>query len=115
MEEEFDNHRSWLEDPTKYTFIIFAKDGKMIGDINLFFSEWIEKNEAEINIMIAVPEYRGKGLARQAMDAIEKFAKGVYKKDTIIAKIKDDNEASINFFTKIGYQFIGHNTNFAEK
>lgn len=46
LEEEFTNHRSWLEDPTKYTFIVFSKNGRMIGDVNLFFSEWIEPNEA---------------------------------------------------------------------
>ena len=62
--------------------------------------------------MIAVPEYRGKGIAREVMDVIEKFAKAVYRKDLIIAKIKDDNTASVNFFQKIGYDFICHNTNF---
>ena len=64
MEEEFSNHRSWIEDPTKYTFIIFNEKGRMIGDVNLFFSEWIETNQAEINIMIAIKEERGKGYAR---------------------------------------------------
>lgn len=41
--------------------------------------------------MIAVPEYRGKGFAKSVMDVIEKFTKAVFKKDTIVAKIKDDN------------------------
>jgi RimJ/RimL family protein N-acetyltransferase len=64
-EEELENHKSWLTDPKKYTFLVFAKDNnKLIGDVNLFFSDWIEPNEAEINIMIAVKEYRGKGLAK---------------------------------------------------
>jgi hypothetical protein len=34
----------------------------------------------------------------------------VYEKDEIIAKIKDENTASIKFFEKIGYKFINHNT-----
>jgi hypothetical protein len=33
----------------------------MIGDVNLFFSEWIEANQAELNLMIAVKEERRKG------------------------------------------------------
>lgn len=43
------------------------------------------------------------------MQAIEAFAFGVYDKNEIIAKIKDDNNASIKFFEKIGYTFINHN------
>lgn len=39
----------------------------MIGDVNLFFSEWIEPNQAEINIMIAVKSERGKGYAGEIL------------------------------------------------
>jgi len=35
----------------------------MIGDVNLFFAEWIEPYQAEINIMIALKNERGKGYA----------------------------------------------------
>ena len=59
--------------------------------------------------MIAVSEFRGKGLSKQVMEVIEAFALGIYNKNTIIAKIKDDNIGSINFFTKIGYKFIQDN------
>lgn len=108
-----ENHKSWLEDTKKYTFLIFTKDGKLIGDVNLFFSDWIEANEAEINVMIAVPEFRGKGLSGQVIEAIELFAWAIYGRDTIIAKIKEDNAGSIKFFTKIGYQFIQDNPNYS--
>lgn len=40
------------------------------------------------------------------MEAIELFALAIYGRDTIIAKIKQDNIGSIKFFTKIGYIFI---------
>jgi RimJ/RimL family protein N-acetyltransferase len=71
---------------------------QMIGDVNLFFSEWIEENESEVNIMIAVPEYRGKGLSREVMDVIEMFAVGIYERNVMIAKIKNDNLNSMKFF-----------------
>jgi hypothetical protein len=32
------------------------------------------------------------------MEVIEAFALGIYNKNEIIAKIKDDNKASIRFF-----------------
>lgn len=38
----------------------------------------------------------------------------MYGKDEIIAKIKDDNTASIKFFEKIGYKFINHSTHHGE-
>jgi len=52
----------------------------MIGDVNLFFSAWIEPHQAEINIMIAVKEERGKGYARETLRMIETFARVYYKK-----------------------------------
>ena len=47
--------------------------------------------------MIAVKEYRGRGLSKQVMEVIELFAQGYYNKNTIIAKIKKD--AIINHLT----------------
>jgi len=51
-----------LQDPSKYTFIIWRKDTP-IGDVNLFFHSYIEQNEAEIDIMIADKNHTGKGYA----------------------------------------------------
>jgi hypothetical protein len=47
LEEEIENHRSWIMDEKKYTFVVFYKGEYgdiMIGDVNLFFSDWIEGN-----------------------------------------------------------------------
>jgi RimJ/RimL family protein N-acetyltransferase len=65
--------------------------------------------------MIAVPEFRGKGLSYEVMDVVELFAVGVYGKNVIIAKIKEDNLASIKFFGKIGFQFVQDNVHHGEK
>lgn len=78
----------------------------MIGDVNLFFSEWIEPYQAEINIMIAAKEERGKGHAREALKLAEAFAFLYYNKSEIIAKIKEDNIGSQKLFTSSGYNFI---------
>lgn len=82
----------------------------MVGDINLFFSEWVDKNQCEINIMIAEKGFRGKGVATQALRIVEEFATAKYQKDQVIAKIKKGNTASIKLFQKMGYK----ETNYSE-
>jgi RimJ/RimL family protein N-acetyltransferase len=84
----------------------------MIGDVNLFFSEWIEPNECEINIMIAEKEYRGMGIAKKILEIVERFASAKYHKNLIIAKIKKGNLASIKLFEKAGYKEINYNSKF---
>ena len=133
LEEEIENQKSWLNDPHKTTFIIFqnlancpgadnsntnesnqhfiedpkfpkeCEGHKMIGDINLFFGNHFEDNEAEIMVMIAEKNARKLGLAKEAVGLLESFAYNVLNKDTIIAKIKMGNDASMKFFEKLGY------------
>ena len=38
-----------------------------MGDIDFFFFDWLEKDEAEINIMIAEKSARKKGLAFETL------------------------------------------------
>ncbi len=48
--------------------------------------------------MIARRDHRGKGLAREALTLVEAFARVQYDRNEIIAKIKDDNAASMRLF-----------------
>lgn len=86
----------------------------MIGDVNLFFSSWIEPHQAEINIMIAPKQYRGKGYAREVLALVEAFARVYYGRTEIDAKIKDDNVGSAKLFTSCGYKLINHSEHFKE-
>ena len=54
------------------------------------------ENEAEINIMIGEKEFRGQGIAVQSLKLMMYFANKMYKIQSFVAKIKDDNEISIN-------------------
>lgn len=62
LQQEYQCQHQWTIDKTRDTFIILY-DGTPVGDVNIFFSEWLQPNEAEINVMIADSGFRGKGIA----------------------------------------------------
>ena len=133
LEEELSNQISWLIDPRKYTFIVCERRKtqekldlkaiesinsefflskidwknffKPIGDVNLFFHEYIEENEAEIDIMIGDKEARGKGYSKEAVKMMMEFGFQYYRKEKFIAKIKTSNAISRKLFEKLGYDF----------
>lgn len=129
LEEELTNQISWLKDPKKYTFILLEpmtkeKNNltdfesinsehtlkwkeliKPIGDVNLFFHDYIEENEAEIDIMIGDKTARGKGYSKEAVKIMLEFGYSFYRKEKFIAKIKSENYISRKLFESIGFEF----------
>jgi RimJ/RimL family protein N-acetyltransferase len=77
----------------------------MVGDINLFFHDYLEEHEAEINIMIGEQNFRGKGIAQKVLSMMMEFGYTHYNKVYFIAKIKNSNTASISLFKKMGFNF----------
>ncbi|CAN8075616.1 unnamed protein product [Agarophyton chilense] len=105
LEEEFENMKSWREDETKMTFIILDRsigENYMVGDVNLYLQEDAEDGQrhAEIEVMIAEPAARRKGLAKTALQMMMAFSVQNLKVDVFIAKVLDHNEPSIALFTK---------------
>lgn len=119
LQEEYENQVSWMEDPTKYTFIILDKasyDSKcpansMIGDINLFIHS---DGDGEINVMIAEKAYRGKGLAKEAVNFMIEFGRSRLHLVRILAKILKDNTPSIAMFQKLGFTLYDEIEDFNE-
>jgi RimJ/RimL family protein N-acetyltransferase len=155
LEKEFEMQKTWLEDQDKLTFIIHEggidipttttndtelRDitnlktleklfGKMIGDINLFFSTNpidIDSNPtdtdrvpdeelyAELDVMIAEIDARKKGLGTLACKIMMDYAVKHLKVSKFIVKIGIDNTASMNMFLKLGFQFISRSEIFRE-
>lgn len=128
LEEEYAMQRSWREDADKLTFIlldraIFETSTKadrelqaMIGDVNLFLHQL--DNCAELEVMLAEPVARGKGLGREAALAMMLFAcsAGALNSDIYVfsAKIGEDNTASLNLFTGLDFQIVGRSSIFKE-
>ncbi|KAL1917199.1 uncharacterized protein VTP21DRAFT_4855 [Calcarisporiella thermophila] len=122
LEQEFDMQRSWHLDTNKCTFIVLARDGlgdgdafstvkqraKMLGDVNLFFNDEEDMSTAEIEIMIAEPEYRRNGHGREALLLMMAYAYHVLHVRRFQAKVSAQNEASISLFKKLGYKQIAY-------
>ncbi len=77
----------------------------MVGDVNVFFSQYIEENEAELSVMVVDKNARNKGIATSAISAIIDFTFSHFNKNTYIVKINHDNKPSIQFFNKLSFTF----------
>lgn len=160
LESEYEMQESWRDDDQKCTFIVadrqkMASSGidlgvlashngvvpsnfivdslsAMVGDVNLFFSEFEEsddeidqvdsasavqcknKNEptptkpplqAEIDIMVAESSSRGKGIGREAVLLMMGYAQKHLPVVRFFCKINADNRASRSLFeTKLGFR-----------
>lgn len=153
LEEEYENQESWRTSPDKLTFIVCqplpsaSPDSShvvagevdspvhMIGDINFFINPSEEEDkeglyEGEVDIMIAEPAYRGKGVGKEAVSAflwwIIRHSEGItdeYSRETeeggrgmdlIMARIKKENEGSIRLFQSLGFEQVGDVNYFGE-
>ncbi|XP_078230717.1 alpha/beta-tubulin-N-acetyltransferase 9 isoform X24 [Callithrix jacchus] len=78
LEQEYAMQRSWREDADKCTFIVLdaekwqaqpgtTEESCMVGDVNLFLTDLEDPTLGEIEVMIAEPSFRGKGLGTEAV------------------------------------------------
>uniref|UniRef100_A0A3Q1CN94 N-acetyltransferase domain-containing protein n=1 Tax=Amphiprion ocellaris TaxID=80972 RepID=A0A3Q1CN94_AMPOC len=83
--DEYNMQRSWREDDEKYTFIILDKqrwmdssleeEQCMVGDVNIFLTDPTDPSLAELEIMIAEPSYRGKGIGKKVTRMMMSYGK----------------------------------------
>ncbi|KAK0134351.1 N-acetyltransferase 9 [Merluccius polli] len=120
LDQEYEMQRSWREDNDKCTFIILDKqlwsdpmvqeEQCMVGDVNIFLTDPNDFSLAELEIMIAEPSYRGKGLGKEVtcmmMCYVKNYPKGMSKLgiQKFEAKIGLDNTVSIAMFKKFHFR-----------
>ncbi|KPP79965.1 hypothetical protein Z043_100423 [Scleropages formosus] len=124
LEQEYDMQRSWREDDDKCTFIILDKkrwadplvqeQECMVGDVNIFLTDPSDPSLAELEIMIAEPGYRGKGLGKEVTHMM--ICYGVTKLGIrkFEAKIGMDNKISIAMFKKFHFNELSASEVFQE-
>ncbi|KAF9972498.1 N-acetyltransferase 9 [Actinomortierella ambigua] len=87
----------------------------MVGDVNLFYNDHDDPQSAEIEIMIAEPSYRRKGVGLEALKMMMTFAFESLNTKRITSKISTDNASSIALFTnKLGFVQISFSEIFGE-
>ena len=121
LEEEYAMQKSWHEDERKLTFIVVDptkgrlddidntfdeyKACKMIGDVNAFLH--LDEDEipfGEIELMIAEPQYRGRGLAVEILGLFLRYLVKTTTLDYLAEKISTKNERSIRTFRSVGFR-----------
>ncbi|XP_012718170.2 N-acetyltransferase 9 isoform X2 [Fundulus heteroclitus] len=116
LQQEYDMQKSWREDEDKCTFIILDKqrwadpgveeEQCMVGDVNIFLTDPLDPSLAELEVMIAEPSYRGRGIGKEVTRmmmgyGITKLGVGRFQ-----AKIGLDNQVSISMFKKLRFQEV---------
>ncbi|KDP29890.1 hypothetical protein JCGZ_18459 [Jatropha curcas] len=127
LEEEYQMQLSWTQDPLKRTFIVLDKelvDGDfvhgnshveaMIGDVNIYMNDLDDPQLAEIEIMIAEPKSRGKGLGKESVLMMMAYAIQNIGIHLFRAKIGESNGTSLNMFRKLGFQEVSYSEIFKE-
>ena len=127
LQQEYTMQLSWSQDPNKETFIVLDKDlvvgdfshgephpEAMVGDVNIFMNDLDDPHVAEIEIMIAEPKSRRKGLAKESVlmmmtFAIEKLGINIFR-----VKIGESNGASLDLFQKLGFVQTSYSSIFKE-
>ncbi|KAF6161916.1 hypothetical protein GIB67_014118 [Kingdonia uniflora] len=127
LDEEYEMHRSWTQDPQKHTFIVLDKQlvvgdftdrgahvEAMVGDVNIYMNDLDNPQMAEIEIMIAEPQCRGKGLGKEVVLLMMSFAINKFHIQSFRAKIGDSNLSSLNLFKKLGFKEVSYSEAFKE-
>ncbi|XP_070708118.1 alpha/beta-tubulin-N-acetyltransferase 9 [Pempheris klunzingeri] len=116
LEQEYDMQRSWREDDDKCTFIILDKqrwadtsveeEQCMVGDVNIFLTDPTDPSLAELEIMIAEPSHRGKGIGKEVTRMMMCYGVTKLGVKKFQAKIGLDNQVSIAMFKNIHFQEV---------
>uniref|UniRef100_A0A2P2J7W9 N-acetyltransferase domain-containing protein n=1 Tax=Rhizophora mucronata TaxID=61149 RepID=A0A2P2J7W9_RHIMU len=127
LEQEYEMQLSWSQDPLKRTFIVLDKDlldgdfvhgdphvEAMVGDVNIYMNDLDDPQTAEIEIMIAEPKSRGKGLGKESVLMMMAFATEKIGIHTFRAKIGESNGASLKLFQKMGFKEVYYSEVFKE-
>jgi hypothetical protein len=86
----------------------------LTGDVNFFFNDHEDRSIAEIEIMIAEPASRRRGIATEALMLFMAYGVSALGVTRFRAKIGEDNVSSLQLFAKLGYSEVSRSAVFQE-
>eukprot|EP00271_Cylindrocystis_brebissonii_P023280 TRINITY_DN9580_c0_g2_i2.p1 TRINITY_DN9580_c0_g2~~TRINITY_DN9580_c0_g2_i2.p1 ORF type:complete len:139 (-),score=17.94 TRINITY_DN9580_c0_g2_i2:152-511(-) len=87
----------------------------MAGDVNLFLNDQDDEHIAEIEVMVAEAQSRGRGLAKEALRLLMSYALSPpLSVHTFRAKIGETNSASLRLFQSLGYEEVSRSHVFSQ-
>ena len=97
------------ETKKNHNYIVAEENGKIIGIVTWLMHGLPKHQLCELDRIAVLPEYRGKGVARQLFTALIKDAKALYKKNK--SKLRKlyllthaDNIRAHKFYEKLGFK-----------
>ena len=100
-----ENAHQPIEDAKQARFAICARSGQLIGLIDLF--DYDAKNQRAGLGVVILEEFRGKGLAQEAIERVKKYAKEHLLLHQLHAEIQEQNEKSLALFKRCGFDVSG--------
>ena len=88
-----------------YEKIVGFFDKDIVGIIS--YSKMYER--AEINYIVVVPEFRGKGIASSLMEFMLNDLNDVL---SITLEVNENNKAAVNLYSKYGFKIVGTRTRY---
>lgn len=109
-EEQVLWYKNYLNNENEIMFIIENKfDHVPIGTISITNINW-DNNTGHIGrVMVGNSNLRGKGIGKESIKSISKFAINTLGLKQLFAEIYKDNISSIQSFKKAGYKIIEEN------
>ena len=86
----------------------------MTGDVNLYINDLDDFQIVEIEIMIAEPQNRGRGLGKESVLLMIAFVVEHLNIHTFRTKIGESNVTAFHLFRSLGFKDITYNEVFKE-
>lgn len=90
---------------TRQLRLVVDYEGKAAGAVDLFEFD-PQHRRAGVGVVIAT-EYRGQGLASDALRGVERYAREVLHLNQLWCSVTEDNTASLALFRSLGYSECG--------
>lgn len=100
-------YENYINDSTTQTFIIEYKiENKPIGTVTLAHIDYKNQN-AEAGILIGEKDYRGKGLAKQALNLVIDYGFNELNLNRIYLHLLETNQSALRLYESLGFKREG--------